>query len=687
MLPYVLKGLRFFKIQLVSLFVFVRPSIPQKQHTMNMNSMNSNMETSGPNYNTNMASNNRNDDRVSIGEEQQQQIGEEQQQQELVAVAAMTERVRSRSVSFPSWGTVNQGGGRPGRGWGTGMSPTPVPWSTQKKQKISTETLEAMEKRESEAKIAMNVARENHERMVVNFLPQWREHHKVFDGSAPVLDPCFDERCKWCYTLLNEGLEKTRYDVRGEIAVGSYKSSQVWVRVEECSCCPRMKKIGYGGYGYSNCKECQCPICLKYCHGVENKICDCSVCRERKKVFKGIPYLPDWLQDRLPPTDDGDEPQGYDVPNEPWTDNFNNENNDENSETYWKLRDGLEQMEQIARDGYQPARIGHAGTPRIDSIVDLVGPENRGILDDDFHPDKGNDDFVSTVTLSCLAGQSPDDIMYMLSLEERPHEGSYSPNHGIPSNDGDDGDDTRNTLFNVALQCNAEWRLLFYILAIDPWAILKLNWRGETVMHQAKLWRMDGRAVGEVFCCVPVSSLLMDSDFEIPMHKKPLADQSRHTSRTRQNRFGEICPAFPPFYRDSPWSGNYANKVNRFFRDCADRIANQVLKLRLKHPTIVVNLNDFDQKKRSKHIGNNEIQIPAEIFIRIASFTSPCSHREPAHVAAVHLIFTQRELIQLHHAGFGSHSSLMKANGYRSLAWKQEHHVTHYLPQYAQNSL
>jgi hypothetical protein len=109
--------------------------------------------------------------------------------------------------------------------------------------------------------------------------------------------------------------------------------------------------------------------------------------------------------------------------------------------------------------------------------------------------------------------------------------------------------------------------------------------------------------------------------------------------------------------------------------------------LRLKHPTIVVNLNDFDQKKRSKHIGNNEIQIPAEIFIRIASFTSPCSHREPAHVAAVHLIFTQRELIQLHHAGFGSHSSLMKANGYRSLAWKQEHHVTHYLPQYAQNSL
>ena len=78
------------------------------------------------------------------------------------------------------------------------------------------------------------------------------------------------------------------------------------------------------------------------------------------------------------------------------------------------------------------------------------------------------------------------------------------------------------------------------------------------------------------------------------------------------------------------------------------------------------------------------LDLPVDIFFHIASFTSPCLVPEPAHVAAVHLIFTQRELIQLHHAGFGSN---IKANGYRrALAWEQESRVTHDLPQYAQNS-
>ena len=60
-----------------------------------------------------------------------------------------------------------------------------------------------------------------------------------------------------------------------------------------------------------------------------------------------------------------------------------------------------------------------------------------------------------------------------------------------------------------------------------------------------------------------------------------------------------------------------------------------------------------------------------------------CLLPEPAYVAPVHLIFTQRELIQLHHAGVGSN---MKANDYRrALAWEQENRVKHDLPQYAQN--
>jgi hypothetical protein len=135
--------------------------------------------------------------------------------------------------------------------------------------------------------------------------------------------------------------------------------------------------------------------------------------------------------------------------------------------------------------------------------------------------------------------------------------------------------------------------------------------------------------------------------------------------------------------------------VDDFFSVCATRIAKKVLALRLKGAIVAVTLIEVDKTNRIKHNGKMEIEVPCKekevfalpvgIFLHIASFTSPCLLPEPAYVAAVHLIFTQRELIQLHHAGFGSN---IKANGYRrALAWEQESRVTHDLPQYAQNSV
>ncbi len=642
-------------------------SIPLKNTTMNRNIMNSKIETSGQKSNRrmNMASNNRNDESISIGEEEQQ---------------IDTESKQKRLPKTKSWGRNSERQHHHG-------------WGSSKKHKISLETAEEMKKRD----LAIKVAREKHSTVVNGLRPQWKAHHKFCFGG-PLPSYCFDHICRACDKVVKAGLDKRTDDPQGIIEL--WDSSKV--RVVACQCCPQMRPHPYD-YAWIR-KECQCPSCQVYCQSVVNKICDCTVCLKREKEFRGVPCLPDWLLGRLPSIDNGVHPQGSEylptVPNARWTqvvstgsmhsqtDNVTNTR--ENEVKYWALRDGLEQMDLMVRRGTP-------GSP-MNNIRDLVFPENRSILDDTLHLLKEDNDFVSTVTLSCLAGQSPNDIMYLLSLEGL-HEGAYSiasfPNHGIP--DGGDEDDSRDTLFNVALQCNAEWRLLFYILEIDPWAILKLNGRGETVMHQAKLWRMDGRAVGEVFCCAPVSSLLMDSEFAIPMHKKTLAHQLIHTGEWafRNNRFDIISPLFPPFPRDHPWSIEYGDKVDDFFSVCATRIAKKVLALRLKGAIVAVTLIEVDKTNRIKHNGKMEIEVPCKekevfalpvgIFLHIASFTSPCLLPEPAYVAAVHLIFTQRELIQLHHAGFGSN---IKANGYRrALAWEQESRVTHDLPQYAQNSV
>lgn len=560
------------------------------------------------------------------------------------------------------WGKKTYNRGRGGSSWGKKTKFTSEEseyWREYWHERDEDECLQ----NEDMAIVARSVATYHHE---------WREYHM---RSSTIPTDKFSTVCQICGNVIEMDLSKTVPPPEGEIHIAKSEEYQPVVHGDYvvlydcCNCCPKL--AGYGRLPGNN-QICDCETCVAYKIRTENKICSCDQCAAKQSDdCKGVPDYPAWL----PQLDDDLPTVGQKIYQGPW----DGDAWDAICEDYEEVRDTLDRFYEY-RDIGGPRRINNlCGLVREDNCVALLGEEPK--LSD---PTTNWDDHIPIMVLACFVGLHPIDLTHL--LQHYHINDSDCCRRTFPKGSTDpvtcrDEDDSREFLFHVALQCNAPWTVLRIIAEKNPFALLFINHKGETAIHQAKLWEIDGFQAAELDRCIPMANLLMDYNYELPMNKVPLS-QDKHDDYGPISRFErEIDPielTIPPYPGDRPWSVAYKQRYANMYERNAESMAISVLSLcRISWG----NREDVIEFWLNRGVYGN---LPLPLFSLIAEYASPCAKQTPAAVAAALLLFSQKEMLQLLHRGFGTCTQAREwIHGVNDeLTWRQEHFATHYLRQY-----